>query len=105
MSLKGGFGKASKICTNAALVHHKVSELAKKGYQTEHFFEGQMVKKLLETAIMGALPNINVGGIGVTPVLKAALLAEDKLLAGWNKVYPATAKLNNFLRTLNGKVE
>ncbi|KAK5996640.1 hypothetical protein PT974_01977 [Cladobotryum mycophilum] len=102
MSLKGGYGKLSTVCTESALAFHKVVDLARTGYQAEHFFELQMAKQLLATALTGVLPHINIGGVGVTPIINAALLAEDKLLAGWNKLYPATAKLNTFYDSVKG---
>lgn len=73
-----------------------MSDLATTGFQTEHLFEIQLPKKLLETAITGYLPNVAHSRQSVTPVLKAARLAEASLYAGWNKLYPSSANLNKF---------
>jgi hypothetical protein len=74
-----------------------VSDLAKTGFQTEHLFEVQLSKKLLETAVTGILPKV---GLGVTPILKAARLAEDSLFTGWNKLYASSANLNQFYEVI-----
>lgn len=77
----------------------KASDLARTGLQTEHLFEVQLPKKLLETAVSGVLPKI---GQGVTPILKTARLAEDSLYAGWNKLYAPSVNLNKFYEVVKG---
>ncbi|KAH6634677.1 glycoside hydrolase superfamily [Chaetomium sp. MPI-SDFR-AT-0129] len=99
MWLKGGYNKASKVCTDPGLVFTKASDLARTGFQTEHLFEVQLPKKLLETAVSGVLPKI---GQGVTPILKTARLAEDSLHAGWNKLYAPSVNLNKFYEVVKG---
>jgi hypothetical protein len=75
----------------------QITDLAKTGFQTEHLFENQLAKKLLETAITGILPHV---GLGVTPVLNAALITDANLVAGWNKLYGAGIKLNDFFEAI-----
>lgn len=91
MSLKGAFVKDSQQCQNVALIFKQISELASKGLQAEHFFEIQMIKQMLETAITGILPNVPLGSVSVTPVLTVAKLLETNLVNDWNKLYPTFA--------------
>lgn len=74
-----------------------MSDLSKTGFQTEHLFEVQFPKKLLETAVTGILPKV---GVGVTPLLKAARLAEDSVYTGWNKLYASNVNLNQFYEAI-----
>jgi hypothetical protein len=74
-----------------------MADLVKNGFQTEHLFENQLPKKLLETAITGVLPYV---GLGVAPVLSAALITDANLVAGWNKLYGAGIKLNDFFEAI-----
>nr|QDJ94336.1 chitinase chiC3 [Cordyceps cicadae] len=102
MSLKGAFVKDSEQCQNTALVFKKMSELASKGLQAEHFFEIQMIKQLLETAITGVLPHVPLGSVSITPVLTAARLLETNLVNGWNKLYPASSPLPPIVQNVVG---
>ncbi len=74
-----------------------MSDLAKTGFQTEHFFEVQFPKKLLQTAYTGMLPNV---GLGVTKLLAAAPITEENLYAGWNKLYASSLSLNQFYEVI-----
>ncbi|KAI9146931.1 symbiotic chitinase [Paramyrothecium foliicola] len=97
MLLKGGYDSPDNICTNAALTFLKVSELPKKFFQTEHFFEVQWPKVFLDTCVTGMLPGI----LGKIP-MQAAKLTEANLLAGWNKGYAAGVSLNAFYEVVSG---
>ncbi|KAK2590532.1 hypothetical protein QQS21_011782 [Conoideocrella luteorostrata] len=102
MSLKGAFMRDSQQCRNVALTFHKMSDLAATGLQAEHFFEVQLIKQLLQTAITGILPNVPLGSVSVTPVLSAAKLLEANLYNGWNKLYPASANLPPIVQNVAG---
>ncbi|KAH7317114.1 symbiotic chitinase [Stachybotrys elegans] len=97
MLLKGGYDSPDNVCTNAALTFLKVSELPRKFFQTEHFFEVQWPKVFLETCVTGLLPGV----LGKLP-MQAAMLAEANLLAGWNKAYAAGIALNSFYEVVSG---
>ncbi|EJP61449.1 symbiotic chitinase [Beauveria bassiana ARSEF 2860] len=102
MSLKGAFVKDSQHCQNTALIFKKISELASTGLQAEHFFEIQMIKQLLETAITGILPNVPLGSVSIMPVLTVPKLLETNLVNGWNKLYPGTAQLPPIVQNVAG---
>ncbi|KAK2611936.1 hypothetical protein QQS21_002042 [Conoideocrella luteorostrata] len=102
MALKGAFMKDNLQCRNIILSFHKIADLASKGLQAEHFFEIQIIKQFLETAITGILPNVPLSGVSVTPVLTAAKLVEDKLYDGWSKIYPSSANLPPIVANVQG---
>ncbi|TLD08608.1 uncharacterized protein PgNI_07375 [Pyricularia grisea] len=82
IATQGGFSMASTVCTTTAVTFHKLNSLAKKGFHTEHWYELQMPKFLLDTAVTGILPN--------GKIMRAAKIPIENLIAGWNQQYTVT---------------
>lgn len=84
----GGYDSPDKICTNVPLAFLKVAD---------HIFEVQWPNFLLDLCVTGLLPCV----LGKVPV-QAMTLAEDDLLAGWNKGYTPGITFNTFYEVVSG---